>query len=176
MPFFQFAVNSWRCLKWVDRYSRLCLNFLHSNKDNVVDFLMWKICLRIFRKKDWKDWSIGWRSTLMLPGQITRHVDILWKYFKDFLLTDTMTKMQITLTYFLFCCVQEALRALWSATYPDQELHGLISDQWKEMGWQGRDPSTDFRFFYLVLNAACIFLLWFPGIFILLLSIWTISW
>uniref|UniRef100_A0A6N2MR05 ELMO domain-containing protein n=1 Tax=Salix viminalis TaxID=40686 RepID=A0A6N2MR05_SALVM len=40
---------------------------------------------------------------------------------------------------------QDALRALWSATYPDQELHGLISDQWKEMGWQGRDPSTDFR-------------------------------
>ncbi|KAK3223640.1 hypothetical protein Dsin_010665 [Dipteronia sinensis] len=40
---------------------------------------------------------------------------------------------------------QEALRALWSATYPDQELHGLISDQWNEMGWQGRDPSTDFR-------------------------------
>lgn len=42
-------------------------------------------------------------------------------------------------------CFQEALKALWSATYPDQELHGLISDQWKEMGWQGRDPSTDFR-------------------------------
>ncbi|MQL80790.1 hypothetical protein Taro_013245 [Colocasia esculenta] len=40
---------------------------------------------------------------------------------------------------------QEALKALWYATYPDQELHGLISDQWKEMGWQGRDPSTDFR-------------------------------
>ncbi|XP_022775651.1 ELMO domain-containing protein A-like [Durio zibethinus] len=40
---------------------------------------------------------------------------------------------------------QEALRALWSATYPGKELHGLISDQWKEMGWQGRDPSTDFR-------------------------------
>lgn len=40
---------------------------------------------------------------------------------------------------------QEALKALWSATYPNQELHGLISDQWKEMGWQGRDPSTDFR-------------------------------
>ncbi|XP_022151834.1 ELMO domain-containing protein A isoform X2 [Momordica charantia] len=40
---------------------------------------------------------------------------------------------------------QEALRALWSAAYPGQELHGLVSDQWKEMGWQGRDPSTDFR-------------------------------
>ncbi|XP_010250740.1 PREDICTED: ELMO domain-containing protein A [Nelumbo nucifera] len=40
---------------------------------------------------------------------------------------------------------QDALRALWSATYPGKELHGLISEQWKEMGWQGRDPSTDFR-------------------------------
>ncbi|KAJ9554529.1 hypothetical protein OSB04_018574 [Centaurea solstitialis] len=40
---------------------------------------------------------------------------------------------------------QEALRALWSSTFPGQELHGLISDQWKKMGWQGKDPSTDFR-------------------------------
>ncbi|KAG0458042.1 hypothetical protein HPP92_022959 [Vanilla planifolia] len=40
---------------------------------------------------------------------------------------------------------QESLRALWSATYPDEELQGLISEQWKEMGWQGKDPSTDFR-------------------------------
>ncbi|KAA0034197.1 ELMO domain-containing protein A [Cucumis melo var. makuwa] len=40
---------------------------------------------------------------------------------------------------------QEALRALWYAAYPGQELQALVSDQWKEMGWQGRDPSTDFR-------------------------------
>ncbi|KAK6922395.1 ELMO domain [Dillenia turbinata] len=40
---------------------------------------------------------------------------------------------------------QEALRGLWSAAYPGEELHGLITNQWKEMGWQGRDPSTDFR-------------------------------
>ncbi|XP_020690203.1 ELMO domain-containing protein A isoform X1 [Dendrobium catenatum] len=40
---------------------------------------------------------------------------------------------------------QEALRALWASTYPDQELNGLISEQWKQMGWQGKDPSTDFR-------------------------------
>ncbi|KAD2393717.1 hypothetical protein E3N88_40694 [Mikania micrantha] len=40
---------------------------------------------------------------------------------------------------------QEALRVLWSSTFPDQELDGLISDQWKKMGWQGKDPSTDFR-------------------------------
>ncbi|GER43216.1 ELMO/CED-12 domain-containing protein [Striga asiatica] len=40
---------------------------------------------------------------------------------------------------------QEALRALWHAAFPGEELHGLISEQWKEMGWQGKDPSTDFR-------------------------------
>ncbi|KAH9733476.1 ELMO domain-containing protein [Citrus sinensis] len=40
---------------------------------------------------------------------------------------------------------QEALRALWNAAFPDEELRDLISEQWKEMGWQGKDPSTDFR-------------------------------
>uniref|UniRef100_A0A803LIF7 ELMO domain-containing protein n=1 Tax=Chenopodium quinoa TaxID=63459 RepID=A0A803LIF7_CHEQI len=40
---------------------------------------------------------------------------------------------------------QEALRALWNASFPHEELHDLISEQWKEMGWQGKDPSTDFR-------------------------------
>nr|GFA52841.1 hypothetical protein [Tanacetum cinerariifolium] len=40
---------------------------------------------------------------------------------------------------------QEALRALWKASFPEEELHDLISEQWKEMGWQGKDPSTDFR-------------------------------
>ncbi|KAF8412924.1 hypothetical protein HHK36_000896 [Tetracentron sinense] len=40
---------------------------------------------------------------------------------------------------------QEALRALWHAAFPGEVLHGLISEQWKEMGWQGKDPSTDFR-------------------------------
>lgn len=40
---------------------------------------------------------------------------------------------------------QEALRALWNAAFPDEELVDLISEQWKAMGWQGKDPSTDFR-------------------------------
>ncbi|GMH22362.1 hypothetical protein Nepgr_024205 [Nepenthes gracilis] len=40
---------------------------------------------------------------------------------------------------------QETLRALWNAAFPGKTLHGLISEQWKEMGWQGKDPSTDFR-------------------------------
>lgn len=40
---------------------------------------------------------------------------------------------------------QEELKALWFASFPGTELRGLISEQWKEMGWQGKDPSTDFR-------------------------------
>ncbi|CAN6238828.1 unnamed protein product [Urochloa humidicola] len=40
---------------------------------------------------------------------------------------------------------QEALQALWCTSFPGTELWGLISEQWKEMGWQGKDPSTDFR-------------------------------
>ncbi|MQL68522.1 hypothetical protein Taro_000838 [Colocasia esculenta] len=40
---------------------------------------------------------------------------------------------------------QEALRSLWCSAFPEVELQDLISDQWKEMGWQGKDPSTDFR-------------------------------
>lgn len=40
---------------------------------------------------------------------------------------------------------QEALRALWHAAFPNIALEGFISEQWKEMGWQGPNPSTDFR-------------------------------
>ncbi|XVE49886.1 hypothetical protein DITRI_Ditri01bG0118200 [Diplodiscus trichospermus] len=40
---------------------------------------------------------------------------------------------------------QEALRALWRIAFPNVALKGLISEQWKEMGWQGLNPSTDFR-------------------------------
>ncbi|XP_078162554.1 ELMO/CED-12 family protein [Carex rostrata] len=40
---------------------------------------------------------------------------------------------------------QDSLKSLWYASFPSTELLGLISDQWKEMGWQGKDPSTDFR-------------------------------
>ncbi|XP_070672933.1 uncharacterized protein [Malus domestica] len=42
---------------------------------------------------------------------------------------------------------QEALKALWHAAFPDVALRGLISEQWKEMGWQGCNPSTDFSLF-----------------------------
>ncbi|KAF3338734.1 uncharacterized protein LOC144560682 [Carex rostrata] len=40
---------------------------------------------------------------------------------------------------------REALEALWHASFPETELKNLVSDQWKEMGWQGPNPSTDFR-------------------------------
>ncbi|XP_028766894.1 ELMO domain-containing protein A [Neltuma alba] len=40
---------------------------------------------------------------------------------------------------------QDALKQLWTLAYPDRKLPGLISELWKEMGWQGADPSTDFR-------------------------------
>ncbi|EYU20853.1 hypothetical protein ABFS82_11G018800 [Erythranthe guttata] len=40
---------------------------------------------------------------------------------------------------------QDALRQLWRLSYPDRELPPLKSEVWKDMGWQGSDPSTDFR-------------------------------
>ena len=38
------------------------------------------------------------------------------------------------------------MRVLWDAAFPEEELRGLVSEQCKEMGWQGRDRSTDFRY------------------------------
>ncbi|GKU96522.1 hypothetical protein SLEP1_g9751 [Rubroshorea leprosula] len=43
---------------------------------------------------------------------------------------------------------QEALKALWDAAFPNISLKGLISKQWKSMGWQGPNPSTDFRLLF----------------------------
>ncbi|GMP67133.1 hypothetical protein CsSME_00027226 [Camellia sinensis var. sinensis] len=43
---------------------------------------------------------------------------------------------------------QKALRELWCAAFPDVSLRGLISEQWKDMGWQGANPSTDFRLLF----------------------------
>lgn len=40
---------------------------------------------------------------------------------------------------------QMLLRKLWSLLQPDIELKSLISKQWADIGFQGTDPSTDFR-------------------------------
>ncbi|MBA0699762.1 hypothetical protein Goari_001368, partial [Gossypium aridum] len=41
---------------------------------------------------------------------------------------------------------QDALKLLWRLAYPNRELPPLKSELWKDMGWQGPDPSTDFRY------------------------------
>jgi len=38
-----------------------------------------------------------------------------------------------------------ALRELWCLAFPSRPLPGLKCAEWKEMGWQGNDPATDFR-------------------------------
>ncbi|XP_048500572.1 uncharacterized protein LOC104893753 isoform X2 [Beta vulgaris subsp. vulgaris] len=40
---------------------------------------------------------------------------------------------------------QDALKQLWRLAFPNRALPPLKSELWKEMGWQGTDPSTDFR-------------------------------
>ncbi|GLC63219.1 hypothetical protein PLESTF_000013000 [Pleodorina starrii] len=40
---------------------------------------------------------------------------------------------------------QDALRRLWSLTFAGEPCTALKSAKWKEMGWQGEDPATDFR-------------------------------
>jgi hypothetical protein len=55
--------------------------------------------------------------------------------------------------------LQDALKQLWRLAYPDRELPSLKSELWKDMGWQGSDPSTDFRYvedaWKLVLDVIC---------------------
>lgn len=40
---------------------------------------------------------------------------------------------------------QEGLRKLWKLAFPHLPCTVLKTAQWKEMGWQGDDPGTDFR-------------------------------
>ncbi|CAN6808248.1 unnamed protein product [Brassica oleracea] len=50
-------------------------------------------------------------------------------------------------------CLQNRIDVAYDSTIPLHQVHisrifpslKLISEQWKEMGWQGKDPSTDFR-------------------------------
>lgn len=40
---------------------------------------------------------------------------------------------------------ERKLLALWNALMPDMKLESRITKQWQEIGFQGDDPSTDFR-------------------------------
>lgn len=37
------------------------------------------------------------------------------------------------------------LLELWALMMPDKQLKARVSDCWKEIGFQGDDPKTDFR-------------------------------
>jgi len=40
---------------------------------------------------------------------------------------------------------QALLRSVWEALKPETQLSGMISTQWSALGFQGKDPGTDFR-------------------------------
>ncbi|KXZ44016.1 hypothetical protein GPECTOR_75g740 [Gonium pectorale] len=40
---------------------------------------------------------------------------------------------------------QDSLRRLWSLAFPEEPCTALKCARWKDMGWQGEDPGTDFR-------------------------------
>lgn len=54
------------------------------------------------------------------------------------------SEMECILVSFVIL-LQDALKQLWRLAYPNREIPPLKSELWKEMGWQGSDPSTDFR-------------------------------
>lgn len=39
----------------------------------------------------------------------------------------------------------DMMQKLWDITFPGLRFEGLVNTKWEEMGWQGKDPSTDFR-------------------------------
>jgi hypothetical protein len=40
---------------------------------------------------------------------------------------------------------QEALKLLWGYAFPGEACTSLVAPRWVEMGWQQKDPSSDFR-------------------------------
>lgn len=41
--------------------------------------------------------------------------------------------------------LQDALFQLWQACFPDEHTAKPVSDRWKDAGFQGADPTKDFR-------------------------------
>lgn len=71
--------------------------------------------------------------------------------------------------YFLFSFdLQDALKQLWRLAYPNRELPSLKSELWKDMGWQGPDPSTDFRYARFCLKLVVLVGFSLPDIYILI--------
>lgn len=40
---------------------------------------------------------------------------------------------------------QAALKKLWGVAFPGEQFISFKTERWKDMGWQGTDPATDFR-------------------------------
>jgi len=40
---------------------------------------------------------------------------------------------------------EQLLRKLWLRCFPDKQLDGRMSNMWKMIGFQNKDPATDFR-------------------------------
>ena len=68
--------------------------------------------------------------------------------------------------------MQDALKQLWRLAYPNRELPSLKSELWKDMGWQGPDPSTDFRYEE---DFALNWLSWLHFLFLIYMIIYVIS-
>lgn len=80
-----------------------------------------------------------------------RNLFIHW-YFVGFIWSIHPSFYKNSLSKLLLNITQAALKELWHAAFPGEELRGLVSEQWKEMGWQGKDPSTDFRYAHIILD------------------------
>ncbi|XP_010242015.1 PREDICTED: ELMO domain-containing protein A-like isoform X2 [Nelumbo nucifera] len=92
--------------------------------------------------------SRSWIGALLSRTGNRRHVDKIPDYTMSPLQEERLQRLQERLQIPFDETRpdhQEALRALWHAAFPDVYLKGMISEQWKDMGWQGTNPSTDFR-------------------------------
>ncbi|XP_058208070.1 uncharacterized protein LOC131321071 [Rhododendron vialii] len=77
-------------------------------------------------------------TTLFFPPNLKPHFDI------EARLKNLQRRLQVPFDGSLVEH-QDALKQLWRLAYPDRDLPPLKSELWKDMGWQGSDPSTDFR-------------------------------
>jgi len=100
-------------------------------------------------------WKNGKKSSFVaaIPGEAEELVEVVKSHLKKF---KQATIRQIQLLKDIFKCKstkfdsslpehEALLKRLWVTVKPDLELTGLISNQWKILGFQGNNPSTDFR-------------------------------
>lgn len=100
-------------------------------------------------------WKNGLKSSFRIPDseEAEEFIQIIGAHLKRFkqstlkqinLLKDIYnvksTKFDST-----FVEHRELLARLWKAVFPERTLESFVGPHWKELGFQGNDPSTDFR-------------------------------